>query len=176
MIRNALIALAIALPLAAQTHTEITRSSVIASMNERRVAQGLAPLHEDPRLDAAAEARVADMLELAYWGHQSPDGRSPFLLLKPNGYNFAAAGENLAAGFETAEVLIEGWMESPGHRDNILSTMYSDCGVAIIDGSTKGRAAGKSIVVMFARPLVAPVEEPPVRRQAYQHPVRVPIE
>jgi uncharacterized protein YkwD len=43
-------------------------------------------------------------------------------------------------------------MESPGHRANILSTMYEECGIAIIDGSTKGPANGKSVVVLFARP------------------------
>lgn len=99
-----------------------------------------------------------DMEDLGYWAHESPDGRAPFVWLRPRGYVYSNAGENLASGFETSEVLVESWMESPGHRDNILSPMYMDCGVAIIDGATTGRATGKSIVVLFGRQMVMPVE------------------
>jgi uncharacterized protein YkwD len=56
----------------------------------------------------------------------------------------------------TARLLVQSWMESHGHRANILSTDYEDCGIAIIDGSTLGPATGKSIVVMFGRKSVAP--------------------
>jgi len=176
--RKLLLIFAVALPLFAQripaTHTDITRDSVIAQMNRARHEAGLGPLHEDFRLDGAAEDRIKDMLDLGYWAHVSPDGRAPFVWLKPHGYNFSNAGENLAAGFETAEVLMDSWMESPGHRDNILSPLYSDCGVAIIDGSTKGRATGKSIVVLFGRPMVELVDDPPVRRQASAGPAASP--
>jgi uncharacterized protein YkwD len=176
--RNFLITFALALPLFAQripaTHTDITRDAVIAQMNLVRREAGLGPLHEDIRLDAAAEDRMKDMEDLAYWAHVSPDGRAPFVWFKPHGYNFSNAGENLAAGFETAEVLMDSWMESPGHRDNILSPLYQDCGVAIIDGSTKGRATGKSIVVLFGRPLVELVEEKHVTRQASTGPAGLP--
>lgn len=176
--RNLLIALAVALPLFAQripaTHTDITRDSVIAQMNRVRQEAGLGPLREDVRLDSAAEDRMKDMEDQAYWAHVSPDGRAPFVWLKPHGYNFSNAGENLAAGFETAEVLMDSWMESPGHRENILSPLYMDCGVAIIDGSTKGRATGKSIVVLFGRPMVELVEVPPVRQQASTGPADAP--
>jgi uncharacterized protein YkwD len=140
--------LALALPLAAG---EITKQSVLDGMNRNRAERGLPPLHFDDRLDAAADDRMHDMEDLGYWSHQSPDGRSPFLWLKPHGYPYTFAGENLACGFETSELLVDAWMESKGHRDNILSPNYSDCGIAIIDGATTGRAAGKSIVVMFGR-------------------------
>ena len=96
------------------------------------------------------------MEDLGYWSHEAPDGRSPFFWLKPRGYTFRFAGENLAAGFETCEVLVSSWMESEGHRANILSQDYDDCGIAVIDGSTKGRSVGKSIVVMFGREFLVP--------------------
>ncbi len=131
--------------------TPISRRSVLESMNAYRADHGLAPLREDPRLDSAAEDRVRDMEEMGYWSHQSPDGRSPFLTLKPRGYEFTNAGENLAAGFETTELLVASWMESKGHRDNILSPIFEDCGIAVIDGSTTGPATGRSIVVIFGR-------------------------
>lgn len=152
-----LFVLALAMPALA---TDITRDAVVASMNARRAQQGLPPLHIDDRLCAAAGDRMRDMEEQAYWAHVSPEGRSPFQWLKPRGYDFRYAGENLATGFETAEVLLESWMESQGHRDNIMSPMYSDCGIAIIEGSTTGRAAGKSVVVLFGRAATPPAARP----------------
>jgi len=129
--------------------SDITRASVVAAMNEYRAEHHLPPLREDLRLDAAADDRMHNMEDLGYWAHESPDGRSPFTWLAPHGYEFHYAGENLACGFETTELLMTGWMESPGHRANILSTHFEDCGIAIIDGMTMRRGMGRSIVVMF---------------------------
>jgi uncharacterized protein YkwD len=129
--------------------SDITRASVVAAMNGYRAEHHLAPLREDVRLDAAANDRMRDMEEQGYWAHESPDGRTPFAWLAPNGYQFHYAGENLACGFETTELLVSGWMESPGHRANILSPHFEDCGIAVIDGLPMRRATGKSIVVMF---------------------------
>lgn len=140
--------LAFATPLFA---ADITPDTVLSEMNAYRAKEGLAPLHFDRRLVLAAEDRMRDMEELEYWAHDAPDGRSPFVWLKPHGYDFRFAGENLACGFETSEVLVQGWMESPGHRANILSADYDDVGIAVIDGSTTRRATGKSVVVMFGR-------------------------
>lgn len=129
--------------------SEITRFSVVAEMNVRRATFGLPPLREDVRLDDAADDRVTDMEDQGYWAHISPDGREPFVWMRPHGYEYHYAGENLASGFDTTEVLVDAWMESRGHRENILSPVYRDCGVSVIEGSTTGRASGKSIVVMF---------------------------
>ncbi|HET7710598.1 MAG TPA: CAP domain-containing protein [Thermoanaerobaculia bacterium] len=137
--------------------SEITPQSVLEQLNVRRVGAGLGPLRIDDRLAQAAEDRIRDMEEQGYWAHVGPDGRPPFQWLKPRGYEFAFAGENLAAGFETAEVMVESWMESKGHRANILSPLYQDCGIAFIEGSTTGRSVGRSVVVLFARPMVMSV-------------------
>lgn len=135
---------------------EISVQNVIAAMNEQRAQHGLPPLREESRLMDAASDRMRDMEELGYWAHRAPDGRSPFVWLPVRGYDHAYAGENLANGFETAGILVEAWMESEGHRRNILSPLYNECGVAIIDGSTTGRAVGKSVVVLFARQKIEP--------------------
>jgi uncharacterized protein YkwD len=135
--------------------SEITRATVLAEMNAQRAAGGLPPLRDDARLVAAAGDRMRDMEELAYWSHESPDGRPPFVWMRPRGYDYGFAAENLAVGFETAELLVTGWMESKGHRANILSPVYQDCGIAILEGSTRGRATGMSVVVLFARPRMA---------------------
>lgn len=128
---------------------EITRATVLEAMNRYRAERNLPALRGDQRLDLAAEDRMRDMEEIGYWSHESPEGRSPFFWLALRGYRFGFAGENLAKGFETAEVLVDSWMESKGHRENIMSANYADCGIAIIEGSTTGKASGKSIVVLF---------------------------
>ncbi len=173
MLRKLLLVLAMTLPLSAQ-HSDITINSVLSGMNRVRKEKGLVPLREDSRLEAAANDRMKDMEDLGYWAHVSPDGREPFVWYRPHGYDFSSAGENLASGFETAEVLMDSWMESPGHRENIMNPLYADCGIAIIEGSTTGPAAGKSVVVLFGRPLVAYVEEPRIRRQASKAPASAP--
>jgi uncharacterized protein YkwD len=141
--------------------SDITRSSVVAEINVRRATFGLPPLQEDQRLDNAADDRVNDMEEQGYWAHISPDGKEPFVWMRPNGYDYRYAGENLASGFDTTEVLVDAWMESTGHRQNILSPMYRDCGVSVIEGATTGRASGKSIVVMFGSSSAPASTDPP---------------
>lgn len=129
----------------------ITADSVLELMNQHRAANQLPPLVAEKRIMDAAEDRMRDMEELGYWAHQSPDGRSPFFWLKFRSYRFTRAGENLARGFETAELLVSTWMDSPGHRSNILSADFSNVGIALIDGATTGRYPGKSVVVLFGR-------------------------
>lgn len=129
---------------------EITADHVVALMNEYRVEANLPPLHVEPSLMRAAEARMRDMEDGGWWSHESPEGTSPFAWI-PIDYDYVFAAENLAAGFETARLLVQSWMESPGHRANIMGAQYADCGIAIIEGSTKGPAAGKSVVVLFGR-------------------------
>jgi uncharacterized protein YkwD len=150
--KHLILAVLLAVPLrAADATNEITSDNVVALMNEYRAEAGLAPLQLEPRLMKAAGDRMRDMEESAYWNHESPNGLSPFTWLTLRDYPYQAAGENLASGFETARFLVQSWMESAGHRENILSPEYEECGIAVIDGSTTRRATGKSIVVLFAK-------------------------
>lgn len=139
-----------AFPTFALGETEINAANVAALMNAYRAEAGLPPLNVDPSLTAAAEARMRDMADGQWWGHQAPDGTPPFAVI-PVEYDYAFAAENLAAGFDTAGLLVSSWMESAGHRANILGLQYADCGIAVLEGSTKGPALGKSVVVLFGR-------------------------
>lgn len=130
---------------------EITAENVIRLMNEERAKAALPPLRADVKLTLAADDRMQHMEEEAFWNHESPEGLSPFTWIRERQYDYRTVGENLASGFETARVLVESWMESPGHRANIMSHAFEDCGISIIEGSTKGPAVGKSIVVMFGK-------------------------
>lgn len=136
---------------------EITAENVTALMNAWRAEAGVGPLRLDAKLTRAAEARMQDMIDGEWWSHASPEGTPPFVAITASGYNYVAAAENLAAGFETARLLVESWMESPGHRANIVNPLYADCGIAIIEGRTDRRGSGKSIVVLFGRPAVEQV-------------------
>lgn len=154
---------------AAEPSNEITAANVLRLMNEYRAQEGLLPLNEDALLDQAAGDRMRHMEEESFWSHESPNGLSPFHWIDRRQYRYRSAGENLATGFETARLLVQSWMESRGHRANILSADYEDCGIAIIDGSTLGSATGKSIVVMFGKragtaPIVVRVTEKPTQR------------
>lgn len=135
----------------AKISSEITPQSVITLMNHYRSLNQLPPLQSEERIMKAAEDRMRDMEELGYWSHEPPDGRSPFFWLKYRSYRFTRAGENLARGFETADLLVTSWMDSSGHRENILGAEYHHVGVAVIDGATTGRYPGKSVVVLFGR-------------------------
>ena len=136
---------------------EITAENVRLEMNAYRAEAGLAPLLFHEGLARAAESRMQDMADGGWWNHVSPEGTSPFVWLNVTDYRYAFAGENLAAGFETTRLLVETWMESPGHRANILGAQFTECGIAILDGSTRGPAAGRSIVVLFGRRMVEQV-------------------
>ena len=140
----------------ASDENEINTANVAARMNDYRAEAGLPPLRVDPSLTAAAEARMREMADGEWWGHQAPDGTPPFAAI-PIDYDYAFAAENLAAGFDTVGLLVQSWMESPGHRANIMGAQYADCGIAILDGSTQGPALGKSIVVLFGRRKVSMV-------------------
>ena len=156
MMRSILLSLFFCVAAAAATPVapadEITHASVIEQMNVYRAESGLPPLRANERLNEAARDRMRHMEEEAYWDHTSPDGMKPFVWLRVRAYDYQMAGENLASGFETTGLLVSSWMESPGHRANILSDSYEECGIAIIDGSTKGPASGRSVVVLFAKP------------------------
>lgn len=130
---------------------EITSASLLSTINAYRKVQGLGPYVMDPRLMAAAEDRMRHMEQVGYFAHTAPDGTAPFVWVTKRGFEYAMAGENLAAGFETAEILVDSWMQSEGHRANVISPTYTSVGIAIIDGYVDRRATGKSVVMLFAR-------------------------
>jgi uncharacterized protein YkwD len=148
---------------ASDANTEITPENVLALMNVYRAEAGLAPLAMDARLTRAANDRMRHMEDVGYWSHEAPDGMSPFVWMTARDYDFARAAENLAAGFDTVGFLVSSWMESPGHRENIMNPELEDCGIAVIEGSTTGRATGKSIVVLFGAQQGLPIQRAATR-------------
>ena len=108
--------------------------AVVALTNAERAAAGCAPLAVDDRLVAAAQLHSEDMAANDYMDHTSLDGRSPWDRAKAQGYPNPGA-ENVAKGYRTAEDVVRAWMDSPGHRANILSCDLREIGVGHADGA-----------------------------------------
>lgn len=118
----------------------LTRIGVIQWTNFNRQKNGLPPLKENRGLNASAEAKIEDMFKNQYFAHDSPSGVGAGDLAKRSGYGFILIGENLALGdFKNDEALVEGWMNSPGHRANILNKNYTEIGVSVLRKEFEGR-------------------------------------
>lgn len=117
----------------------ISENDLLSQVNQQRQEKGLPALTLNAQLDDAARIKAADMFAKNYWAHFAPDGStSPWEFIKASGYNYQFAGENLAKGFTDSSSIVAAWMNSPSHRDNILSTRYRDVGFAIVPGSLQG--------------------------------------
>ena len=116
----------------------VTVEDLLLHTNQKRAEAGLPPLQLNAELSNAAAGKAQDMIVKNYWAHTSPDGVTPWAFIKGAGYEYIYAGENLARGFTTAQDVVNAWMASPGHRENILSKNYNDIGFAITTGSLSG--------------------------------------
>jgi hypothetical protein len=125
--------------------TVINYQEVIRLTNIEREKRGLQPLREDARLNDAAANKAENMYSENYWAHFSPSGKDPWGFIHQSGYKFSVAGENLAKNFYTPEEVVQAWMESPTHRDNLLSPKYVDIGIAVAEGELNGQ---KTILVV----------------------------
>jgi uncharacterized protein YkwD len=105
--------------------------AMLDDVNAHRIGRGLAPLTLDPRLCAIARAHALDMASRAYFGHDSPDGESPFERMDRAHYPYGYAGENLALDQSLAAAAAALW-RSPEHRENILEPHYLKLGVAAV--------------------------------------------
>ncbi len=104
---------------------------VIALVNKERSAAGCGPVSEDPLLDKAALGHSEDMDARDFFDHTNPDGADPGQRITAAGYTWSTYGENIAMGQQTPEAVMESWMNSPGHRANILNCSFKDIGVGV---------------------------------------------
>lgn len=116
----------------------ISDQELLVLVNQKRLENGLSPLTLNGTLSSAAYGKARHMFDNNYWAHFAPDGTSPWNFIINSGYNYVYAGENLAKGFVNANDAVEAWMNSPTHRDNILSSQYRDVGFAIVEGTLQG--------------------------------------
>ena len=115
---------------------------VIRLVNEQRVKNGLNPLTENWELSRVARYKSQDMVDNRYFSHTSPTYGSPFQMIRAFGISFRQAGENIAYGQRTPQAVVNAWMNSSGHRANILNASYTQIGVGYV-------AAGNYWTQMF---------------------------
>jgi len=111
---------------------------VVELVNRERAQRGLAPLKVDVGLSRVACVKSEDMRDNGYFSHESPTYGSPFDMMRKFGIRFRTAGENIAAGYPTPEEAVKGWMNSSGHRANILSSQFTHIGVGYAKGGPYG--------------------------------------
>ena len=126
--------------------------ALIELANGDRAGSNLSPLRINPVLVLAAELKAQDMAENSYFAHKSPAGLSPWYWFGRAGYNFAYAGENLAIDFSESSDVNTAWMNSPGHRANILNKNFTEIGIATARGIYQGRET-IFVVQLFGRPV-----------------------
>jgi spore coat assembly protein SafA/uncharacterized protein, YkwD family len=121
---------------------------VVELVNQQRAKAGLQMLANNWQVERVARYKSADMANKGYFSHTSPTYGSPFTMMQNFGISFSAAGENIAMGQRTPEEVVNAWMNSPGHRANILSPTYTQIGV----GFAKNSSGSAYWTQMFIKP------------------------
>jgi uncharacterized YkwD family protein/spore coat assembly protein SafA len=123
-------------------------NEVIRLVNVERTKRGLSALKTNWQVSRIARYKSKDMADLNYFSHYSKTYGSPFDMLENFGVKFSAAGENIASGQTTPSQVVTAWMNSPGHRSNILSPSYTQIGV----GLAKNKYGKTYWTQMFIKP------------------------
>lgn len=128
--------------------------------NSQRTGSGVASLQLNSQLNQAAQAKAEDMASRDYWSHTTPDGKEPWWFVTNVGYTYASVGENLAYGFSSSSTTIAGWMNSPGHRSNLLNDSFRDVGFGIAQSPNYVASGPQTIIVAMYGAANASVSSP----------------
>ena len=141
-----------------QALADISNQELLNFTNEKRMENGLPPLVVNEQLESAAYAKAEDMFAKDYWAHNSPDGTTPWFFIKGAGYEYVYAGENLAKGFTDSRDVVNAWMASESHKENLLSDKFVDVGFAVKTGKLGGEDTFL-VVQEFGNKTATPVEK-----------------
>ncbi len=114
------------------TNTSV-EMEIVNLVNIERQKEGLAPLTFSEELSKVARAKSQDMASKNYFSHTSPTYGDPFSMMKSFGIKYRTAGENIAKGYSSAQSVMRGWMNSSGHRANILNSSFGKIGVGYVN-------------------------------------------
>lgn len=157
----------------------ITQDELLLDTNSAREENGLPVLSLNTKLSQAAKEKAGYMFSHNFWAHFAPDGTTPWFFIKNSGYDYLYAGENLAKGFTSSKDIVNAWMNSPSHRENLLSSKYKDIGFAVVEGQLLGEDT-VLVVQMFGAPAAVAVSTPlevpaaPQKVASQENPVLVP--
>lgn len=139
--------------------TSVAPTTLLSETNIQRGANGQSALTLNSKLASAAQAKANDMIAKDYWSHVAPDGTQPWQFISNAGYVYQSAGENLAYGFDSSAAAVAGWMNSPGHKANILNINYTEVGFGIANGENYQSNGQQTVIVAMygqPQPVVAP--------------------
>ena len=131
--------------------SNINVSDLLNDTNQVRNENGLKTLRLNPELTEAAQKKAEHMFANNYWAHIAPDGTTPWDFVLAESYDYSYAGENLAKNFNNSDSVVEAWINSPSHKENLLSTNYDEIGFAVVNGVLDGYET-TLVVQMFGRP------------------------
>lgn len=148
------------------TNARLTIDGVVAQTNKQRSLESLRELTNSEKLNAAAKLKLDDMFKRQYFEHQSPNGDGPADLATKANYSFVMVGENLALGnFVDDSALVDAWMASPGHRENIMRVGYTEIGVAVGQGVFEGKKTWLAVQEFGTPSSVCPSPDQALSRQ-----------
>lgn len=119
----------------------LTVENLLEVTNQDRIKVGLKPLEINSKLSEAALAKANHILQNNYFAHTSPAGIQPWDFIKKTGFKYLYAGENLALNYTSAYELEQDFLQSLPHRENLLSPLFSEVGIAVVPGIYQGQSA-----------------------------------
>ena len=120
------------------TNMNSDEKEVFELINMQRIQNGLSPLRENSELQRVARIKAQDMVNNNYFSHTSPTYGSPFDMMKSFKISYNTAGENIAGNSSNSDA-VTAWMNSPGHRANILNSSFNQTGIGVVKGSKYGK-------------------------------------
>lgn len=132
--------------------SDLSVNRLLEEHNEVRAEHNLASLELNDSLSLSAVNKALAMLDADCWDHFCPEGVSPWEFISEVGYTYVFAGENLAEGFINTDSVMNAWLNSETHRENILRTEFTEVGFGIVNGSFQGREGNTIVVVHFGTP------------------------
>lgn len=130
--------------------SDISVERLLLLTNKKREEIGLNSLKINQELSLAATQKAKDMFTYNYWAHNNPQGKTPWDFILSSHYKYIYAGENLAKDFANSDGVVEAWMKSPSHRENMLQEKYEDIGFAVVNGNLNGEET-TLVVQMFGK-------------------------
>jgi hypothetical protein len=130
--------------------TSMAIGGLLSDTNSSRAANGVASLSLNNQLNAAAQASADDMAARNYWSHNTPEGNPPWIWVTAQGYSYQKLGQNLATGFSDEQSTIDGWMNSPPHRENLLDPGFTQVGFGFANNPNYTAAGGGPMTIVVA--------------------------
>lgn len=125
---------------------DLDKDKIYPLISLERIRAGLSPLTVNPLLEQSACAKAQHMIDNGYWAHDAPDGTSPWYFINNAGYYYSKAGENLLYGSYDEQGAVNGWMNSEGHKANIVGP-YTETGICVINDAKFQELKSTNVVV-----------------------------